>query len=183
MGRTLHPEVRWSAGASGHRGWAAPIATTHAVHFTAQPPMSPTQPICRQRNRARCSSASAGYESPARDWCAIDGVAGSRGDRVAGTHPARVGDWRAGRAERTILTTDERVARGMVAWRPRLPNKEMKLTSVERIGRSQLISGVRWTTRRATERIRPGKARRATPVGDHPPYLLAQARIVMRGYR
>jgi hypothetical protein len=27
----------------------------------------------------------------------------------------------------------------------RLPNKEMKLTSVERIGRSQLISGVRRT--------------------------------------
>jgi hypothetical protein len=28
------------------------------------------------------------------------------------------------------------------------PNKEMKLTSVERIGRSQLISGVRRTGRR-----------------------------------
>ena len=31
-------------------------------------------------------------------------------------------------------------------WNPgELPNKEMKLTSVERIGHSQLISGVRWT--------------------------------------
>jgi hypothetical protein len=88
-------------------------------------------------------------QTPARDWCAIDGVAGSRGDRVAGTHPARVGDWRVGRTERTILTTDERVARGMVAWQPRLPNKEMKLTSVEHNGRSQLISSVR-RTRRAT---------------------------------
>ncbi len=39
------------------------------------------------------------------------------------------------------------------------PNKELKLTSVERIGRSQLNSSVRWTRRRATERTRqPGVA-------------------------
>ena len=35
-------------------------------------------------------------------------------------------------------------------------NKEMKLTSVERIGRSQLISGVRPTVREQHEEAAPG---------------------------
>ena len=43
------------------------------------------------------------------------------------------------------------------------PNRGMKLTSAERIGRWQLMPGVRWTNRRATERTRPGKATHATP--------------------
>jgi hypothetical protein len=126
---------------------------------------------CVHRSRARSFRANAGYESPARDWCALDGVAGARADRVAGTHPARVGDWRAGQAERTILTTDERVARGMVAWRPRLPNKRMQLTKLRAAPElqaevppcapagqtdggtaSQLIRDVRPTCRRAQGR-------------------------------
>jgi hypothetical protein len=45
----------------------------------------------------------------------------------------------------------------------RLSNKGMKQTSVERNGASQLNSSVRRTSRRATERTRPGRTAPATP--------------------